>query len=601
MAKEAGELAIVLCFARRRDAGRRHARESDASVGMRSTGPASAPIPGAARMKSSLAIALGLALSVTVTAQNAAAQGAQAAVPKSAAQGAQATAPKASAVRVPIAFAEPRGYAATVDYLKKVAAANPGLTELVEIGKSAANRPIYVLVVSNMKTGVTMDTLVPLQHPRTPAVNNVVPMKRYQAKPGQWIDGGTQGTDPAGAETCLYIIDKLLSGYGSDPDVTTLVDDRTFYVCPMVNPDAPGNPAEGKRAAAAAIANDNFPEGWWRDDETPGGTGAYPASLPEARGVLEFFTNHTNILLVQSFDITGGFSVRPFARWPDARVDARDTAILDGVVGKKYQELVGQAQAPRVWRSAYNSDRQAPGGFGVFVDWAYGQFGAFAMSTQISGAGAGGALEKEYDRAWQFERYKSTLLPRLQIKNATAKVLYTTNQGVKATVTGAGDAVVVKKAGPAGRYRVVQVTATVENVGPLPTHVARGTELRGNRQDVVWLLGDRTKVTFLEGSRWMSIGMLQGTLPIPREAAEGARGGRGGGAGARGGGRGGRGEAGAAPLAQLREQQPLAVPMPQSGSSRTVSWLVAVEGDTPLKLVLSSQKGGTTVQDLVIQ
>jgi len=537
-------------------------------------------------MKSSLAIALGLALGVTAAAQNAPAQGAQ------------TGAPKASAVRVPTTFAEPRGYAATVDYLKKVAAANPGLTELVEIGKSTANRPIYVLVISNMKTGVTMDTLVPLQRPRTPAVNNVVPMKRYQAKPGQWIDGGTQGTDPAGAETCLYIIDKLLSGYGSDPDVTTLVDDRAFYVCPIVNPDAPGNPAEGKRATAAALANDNFPEGWWRDDETPGGTGDYPASLPEARGVLEFFTNHTNILLVQSFDITGGYSVRPFARWPDARVDARDTAILDGVVGKKYQELIGQAPAARVWRSAYNSDRQAPGGFGVFLDWAYGQFGAFAMSTQISGAGAVGTLEKEYDRAWQFERYKGTLLPRVQIKNATAKVLYTTNQGVKATVTETGDAVVVKKAGPAGRYRVVQVTATVENVGPLPTHVARGTELRGNRQDVVWLLGDRTKVTFLEGSRWMAIGMLQGPLPIPRAAGEGAQGraGRGG-----GGGRGGRGEAGATPLAQLREQQPRAVPMPQSGSSRTVSWLVAVEGDVPLKLVLTSQKGGTTVQDLVIQ
>jgi hypothetical protein len=116
--------------------------------------------------------------------------------------------------------------------------------------------------------------------------------------------------------------------------------------------------------------------------------------------------------------------------------------------------------------------------------------------------------------------------------------------------------------------------------------------------EVASLLGDSTKVTFLEGSRWMAIGMLQGTLPIPRAAGEGAQGraGRGG-----GGGRGGRGEAGATPLAQLREQQPRAVPMPQSGSSRTVSWLVAVEGDVPLKLVLTSQKGGTTVQDLVIQ
>ncbi|MCX6543180.1 MAG: M14 family zinc carboxypeptidase [Acidobacteria bacterium] len=540
-------------------------------------------------MKSFLAMAIGLALSVTVAAQNAPAQRAQAGTPR------------VSAVRVPITFAAPRGYAATVDYLKKVAAANPGLTELTEIGKSAANRPIHVLVISNMKTGVPIDTLVPLQHPRTPVVNNVVPMKRYQAKPGQWIDGGTRGADPAGAEGCLYIIDKLLSGYGSDPDVTTLVDDHALYICPIVNPDAPDSPSAGTAAGSSALANDNFPEGWWTDDNTPGGTGDFPSSLPEARAVLEFFTNHTNILLVQSFDATGGFSIRPFARWPDARVDARDTAILDGVLGKKYQELAGQAPASRVWRSAYNSDRQAPAGFGVFVDWAYGQFGAFAMSTQISSADAGATLEKAYERAWQFERFKGSLLPRVQFKSATANVLYTTNQATKATVSEAADAVVVKRAGPAGRYRVVQVTATVENVGPLPTQVARGTELRGNRQDVVWLLGDAAKVTFLEGSRWMAIGVLQGTLPLPRAAGEGGRGARGGAAGARGGGRGGRGEAGATPLSQMREQRPAAAPVGQSGSSRTVSWLVAVDGDAPLKLVLTSQRGGTIVQDVVVQ
>jgi hypothetical protein len=51
----------------------------------------------------------------------------------------------------------------------------------------------------------------------------------------------------------------------------------------------------------------------------------------------------------------------------------------------------------------------------------------------------------------------------------------------------------------------------------------------------------------------------------------------------------------------MREQRPVAPVAQQSGSRRTVSWLVAVEGDTPLKLVLTSLKGGTTVRDLVIQ
>ncbi|MGE5361021.1 MAG: M14 family zinc carboxypeptidase [Bacteroidales bacterium] len=494
----------------------------------------------------------------------------------------------ASAQRVPITFASPRGYAATVDYLKKVATANPSLTELVDIGKSRGGRALYVLVVSNLKAGVPIDRLVPLAHPRTPAVDNVLAMRPYHAKPGQWVDGGPRPTDGAGSEACLFIIDKLLTGYGSDPEVKRLVDDNVFYICPIVNPDSePGVPASD-------IVASNFPEGWWKDDNTPGGGGDYPSSSPEARAILEFFTNHPNILLVQSCDRAAGAGLRPFARWPDARVDARDMAVFDGVIGKKYQETAGRPGTPAAWRVAYNTEKQAPAGYGVFLDWAYGQFGAFATTAPVATG------EQPYEAAWQFERYKAGLLPRVQIKDAAAKVLYTASSATRATASESADTVVVRKSGtPAGRYKIVQVTATVENVGPLPTHVARGLELRGNRQDVIWLLGDRAKVTFIEGARWQPLGVLQGTLSLPRPAGvEGGRGGRG---GAPGGGRGGRGGETTLALSEMREQRPAVLPSRQVGSSRTVSWLVAIEGDAPLKLALTSQKGGTVTKDLAIQ
>jgi len=578
---------------------------------------------------------------------------------------------KPSAVQVPLSFTAPHGYAGAEDYLKKVAAAHPGITELVEIGRSAAGRPIHVLVVSNMKTGVTMDALVPLRHPRTPPTNNVTPMKPYQGKPGQWIDGGPRGTEMAGAEACLYIIDKLVTGYGTDAAITKLVDDNTFYVCPVVNPDVYA--AEGKRPAPAG-GNGNFPEGWWKDDQTAGGAGDYPSSLPEARAVLEFFTNHTNILLAQSFDTTGGYSLRPFARWPESRVSIRDIAVLDRVIGKKYLELIGEpvpaswsapltgraggqtpagqaapqgrggrgrgalpagadvapgAQAPRpaaeqsrAWRSPYTN---APAGYGVFFDWAYGQFGAFASVTQLSNPqrrdeaerGVGVPASEEpggvqgtppfkqsvaadnlpalCETAWQFERYKATLLPRMAITDAIAKVLYTTSQATRAIASQDGDTVTVRKSGAPGAYKVVQVTATVENTGGLPTQVASGPQLRGNREDVIWLLGD--KVTFLEGSRWMRLGVLDGTLPLPPAArAIGLPGaGRGG-----GGGRGGLGP-GTTPLAQMREQRPETPAVRQDGNRRVVTWLVAVEGNAPLKVALTSQKGGTVVRELTVQ
>ena len=39
---------------------------------------------------------------------------------------------------------------------------------------------------------------------------------------------------------------------------------------------------------------------------------------------------------------------------------------------------------------------------------------------------------------------------------------------------------------------------------------------------------------------------------------------------------------------------------PDAGNRREVKWLIAVEGDSPLKVVVSSQKGGTKVREVGI-
>ena len=38
-----------------------------------------------------------------------------------------------------------------------------------------------------------------------------------------------------------------------------------------------------------------------------------------------------------------------------------------------------------------------------------------------------------------------------------------------------------------------------------------------------------------------------------------------------------------------------------AGNTRTVRWLIALEGDAPIQLVLSSQKGGTVVTQVPIR
>jgi hypothetical protein len=60
------------------------------------------------------------------------------------------------------------------------------------------------------------------------------------------------------------------------------------------------------------------------------------------------------------------------------------------------------------------------------------------------------------DVHWQFELFKMGLLPKLEITEASAEVL-----------------------SGSGSPRIVQVTATVTNTGPLATQVARGSKPGG--------------------------------------------------------------------------------------------------------------------------
>ena len=692
-------------------------------------------------------------------------------------------APVSPAQQVPISFNDYHGYTGSVDYLKKVAAAYPNITELIEIGKSNRNRPIYVLVVSNMKTGTTIDKQVTLRNMRNePNTQNVIPMKSYQGKPGIWIDGGIHGNEFTGTEVCLYAVNKLVSNYGSDAEITKLIDDNSFYICPIVNPDGvfssveagilqlqnsaasdeiPGGQAsaptardvngdgiisqfrykdprgryvmydgdprvmvplaagdstakerysvvwegqarasEGQRPEGAPEAggidvNLNFPEGWWRDDGFQGGSGYYPSSSPEAHALLEFFTNHTNILMVQSLHTSGGFTYRPFARYPDSRMAPKDMAIFDRVLGRKYLELTGEeipeawktpgteesrpatvaqpgqargatrpaaaARGPQGWRHPYNEDQRSPYGYGLFLDWAYGEFGAYALSTELwnwqkdskglpgySGENDRGLWESAYikyqetalggkaflpwkqfnhpglgegeiggwvakyspgnavpgpslaavcETHWQFELYKAKLLPRLEISDAKATVLYTTDNASDARVEQQGDTFTIKKGKPVGKYKVVQVTATVKNMGELATQIAGGAQLRGNREDVIWLIGDRDKIHFLEGTPWTRLGILEGVMKIPAysvPAADAV-------APAGRGGRGGAGAPGAPPQGRGRGAAPEQLQVRGSGNTRDISWLVAIEGDTPLQVVLTSQKGGTRVKELPIK
>jgi murein tripeptide amidase MpaA len=90
----------------------------------------------------------------------------------------------------------------------------PELVSMREIGRSFQDRPIYCVTLCARRTGA------------------------HDTKPAMYIDSNIHGNEIQGTEIILVTIWYLLRNYGHEPWVTNLVDTRTFYFVPVVNPDS---------------------------------------------------------------------------------------------------------------------------------------------------------------------------------------------------------------------------------------------------------------------------------------------------------------------------------------------------------------------------
>ncbi len=83
-----------------------------------------------------------------------------------------------------------------------------------------------------------------------------------EAEPEVRLAGTIHGNEPPAQEMLLYLLDWLTTRYGTDPDVTGLVDGTEIYITPCLNPD--GLTLGTRRNAHNVDLNRNFP--------TPNGT-----------------------------------------------------------------------------------------------------------------------------------------------------------------------------------------------------------------------------------------------------------------------------------------------------------------------------------------
>ncbi|MBQ7221868.1 MAG: hypothetical protein IJS02_00170 [Bacteroidales bacterium] len=556
-----------------------------------------------------------------------------------------------AASKVAISFDKYHGYTGTVDYLKAVNKAYPNITDLVEIGRSTQNRPIYVLAITNKKTGTTLDLEKTLVYERKLEVPNPPKQPAEQGKAGYLITGCTHGNEVTGNEVCLYFIDQMVSGYGTDPFITNFIDTKVAYVIPAINVDGlynsvqlgapqrvnsmnqvgtpfrqdvnkdgkysqvrykdpnggykidPANPLRMVRIGrnetvpadqrysvtiealpdAGIDLNRNFPEAWWNTRTLmPAGSGDYATSAIETQVMCEFIVSHPNIFMVNEYHTQGGHVYRPLGSASDQSVKPRDLAVYDQILGKKYQELFGAEKLENVWKGSFADGPY----YGLFLDWLYVQNGIYSMVTELWNPSQEipslkGLSGNDYQNALiNYAKSKGMYLDWTKAKHPTYGdcevggwvALANNNAYPGENVLNicerqfafdtycmslmpemAIENVKVETISRVGNTRVLSVTADIVNKGFLPTSPQGTDGVALCRGDVAWLIGANNKITILSSNANEKLGNLYGTGTIPGF----------------------------------------------SGNNRsTVKWTVAVEGNEPLKIVASSLKGGTVVQNV---
>ncbi|MCH7409755.1 M14 family metallopeptidase [Belliella sp. DSM 111904] len=326
---------------------------------------------------------------------------------------------------------------ALLEIMKDMVAKHPNLVKLESIGKSYEGNDIWVLTVTDFKTGKPED------------------------KPAMWIDGNIHSNEIQGTEFTLYTAWYLMEMHGELDFITELLKDKTFYFAPTINPDAHDyfmtGPNNGNTPRSGMMVFDNdgdgeFGEdpmddldgdgnitqmirkspygnmikdpmdprklirvgldekgeyemlgqegldrdgdgrvnddgigyydpnrdwGWnWQPDYVQSGALRYPFTVPENRVVMEFVMEHPNIAAAQSYHNYGGMILRgPGAEEDLNTYNATDVRIYDAIA-KKGEEFMPGYRYLVVYKDLYSV-------FGGQLDWFYGGRGIFTYSNEL--------------------------------------------------------------------------------------------------------------------------------------------------------------------------------------------------------------------------
>lgn len=330
-------------------------------------------------------------------------------------------------------------YDEMTEWLLHVADNHTELVDLRSIGTSPEGRDIWVVALTDRKTG------------------------EADHKPAYWIDGNTHASEVMGSAAALFTIDFVVE-HADSPEIAQLLTSRALYVAPRINPDGaewcletgkyvrsarrlypeqrprpgfveedvdgdgeilqmrvpdpqgawklsaddprllvPREPwdtdgpffhlyVEGRFEEPAASDpqlpvrddphaldfNRNYPYGW-SPERDQRGAGKYPLSEPETRAVADFLSEHRNVFGALTYHTYSGVLLRPYCDRPDLEIPKFDLGIFD-LLGERCEHHTG---FPCV--STYHDFRYDRSGSiaGAFDDWAFDHLGIHAFTMEL--------------------------------------------------------------------------------------------------------------------------------------------------------------------------------------------------------------------------
>ena len=124
--------------------------------------------------------------------------------------------------------------------------------------------------------------------------------------------------------------------------------------------------------------NRNFPC-MWAPEPQQAGAGHYPGSAPETRAVLDFATQHPNIMVWLNLHTFGGVLIRPLGDKPDPKMNPGDLAIFEQIEAWM-TEHTGYATVSGFHEFLYEPEKPL---HGDLSDYAYHQRGALAYVVEL--------------------------------------------------------------------------------------------------------------------------------------------------------------------------------------------------------------------------